>query len=115
MTPDFSGAVDVVLFLITGVVSFYLYMTKKSQVNTDRLDVLEKGIQGKLTELSERVAKVEGSRPTLEKLGRDVGKVHARIDETNTILSRLEGEYRASKGTLDLLHQFLLNNGKGQQ
>ena len=113
MIADFSGVVDVVLFAVTGVVSFYLYMTKKSQVNASRLSELEKEVQGQLNALSERIARVEGSRPTLEKLSLDLGKVHKRIDETKGIVLRLEGEYRSTKGTLDMIHTYLLNQGKG--
>ena len=109
-------ASDVILFLISAAVATYLYMTKKSQVNSSRIDDLEKlfraswintpirigeverGAQRQINELSGRITKVEGSRPTLEKLSQDIGTVHSRIDETKDIVSRLEGEYRASKG-----------------
>ena len=125
-------ATDATLFLISACVGIYLFMTRKSQVNSDRIDALEgefykrldqlseraaeedKDLQEQVSELSERVSQVEGSRPTLDKLSRDIGAVHSRIDETKDIVSRLEGEYRASKGTLDLIHQYLLNQGRAQ-
>ena len=126
MIPDLSGVVDVVLFAVTGAVSIYLYLIKKSQVNASRLSELEKQVndqhtaleketQGQLNAMSERMARVEGSRPTLEKLGQDVGKVHKRIDETKELVSRLQGEFHASKRTLDLIHQYLLHQGKDRQ
>ena len=125
-------ASDVILFLISAGVGVYLFMTRKSQVNSDRIDTLEdefykrfdqlsqraaeedKDLQEQVSDLSERVSQVEGNRPTLEKLSKSVGQVHNRIDETKALVSRLEGEFRASKGTLDLIHQYLLNQGKSQ-
>ena len=124
-------ASDVILFLISAAVAIYLYMTRKSQVNSNRIDNLEDEIQGKLdkqsermeeedkhlqeqvSDLSGRVSQVEGSRPTLEKLSKSVGEVHSRIDETKDVVSRLAGEFRASNRTLGLIHEYLLNKGKG--
>ena len=123
-------ASDVTLFLISAGVGAYLFMTRKSQVNSDRIDALEgefykrfdqlsqqaaeedKDLQEQVSELSERVSQVEGSRPTLEKLSKSVGQVHSRIDETKDLVSRLEGEFRASNRTLGLIHEYLLNKGK---
>ena len=132
MSSDYLQiASDVLLYLISGGVAIYLYMTKKSQDNASRIKDLEadfhkqideqaaqsaeedKRLAGQIADLGERVSGVEASRPTLEKLSRDVGKVHKRVDDINQIMSRLEGEYRASKGTLDMIHNYLLNQGKG--
>lgn len=125
-------ATDVILFCISAGVGIYLFINRRSQVNASRIDELEgefykrmdklskrvveedKHLQEQVSDLCERVSQVEGSRPTLDKLSRDIGAVHSRIDETKDIVSRLEGEYRASKGTLDLIHQYLLNQGRAQ-
>ena len=125
-------ATDVILFCISAGVGIYLFINRRSQVNASRIDELEdefykrmdkiseriaegdKHLKEQIGDLSERISKVEGSRPTLDKLSRDIGAVHSRIDETKAIVSRLEGEYRASKGTLDLIHQYLLNQGRAQ-
>ncbi|MDE2667537.1 MAG: hypothetical protein OXI69_15460 [Acidobacteriota bacterium] len=124
-------ASDVILFLISAGVGIYLFVTRKSQVNSDRIDALEdefckrldqlsqqaakedKDLQEQVGGLSERLSQVEGNRPTLEKLSKSVGQVHNRIDETKGMVSRLEGEFRASNRTLGLIHEYLLNKGKG--
>lgn len=126
----FQIASDVILFLISAAVAIYLFVTRKSQVNSDRIDALEdefckrldqlsqqaakedKDLQEQVGGLSERLSQVEGSRPTLEKLSKSVGQVHNRIDETKGMVSRLEGEFRASNRTLGLIHEYLLNKGK---
>ena len=133
MNPAYHQiATDVILFCISAAVGIYLWINRRSQVNASRIDELEskfckrmeqlseraaeedKDLQEQISDLSDRVSQVEGSRPTLDKLSRDIGAVHSRIDETKDIVSRLEGEYRASKGTLDLIHQYLLNQGRAQ-
>ena len=112
-------ATDIVLFLISACVGIYLYLSRKSQVTILRLDAVEKELKGKLSQqvntinrLSERLTEVEVSRPTLEKLSKSVGQVHNRIDETKTLVSRLEGEFQASNRTLGLIHEYLLNKEK---
>lgn len=106
-------ASDGILFLISAGVAVYLFVTRKSQVNSDRIDALEGEFYKRLNQLSDRVTQVEVSRPTLEKLSKSVGQVHSRIDETKDMVSRLEGEFQASNRTLGLIHEYLLNKGKG--
>ena len=100
--------VDITLALIAGILGYYLWLSKKSAVNASKIEKLESGIDRRLDECNQRLIKIESCAPSRE----DVKRIHRRIDDLSKEVSSLSGEFRASKGTLDLIQQFLLNQGK---
>lgn len=94
-------------FVMLCVVSFYVYMSNKDKVTNDRVSELQDDLDAKLDGHSERIAKLEEG-PTHEHLG----DLHDRITEVGRGVSGLTGELVGIKTTLNLVHQYLLNNKK---
>lgn len=98
---------QVLQFLLTGGLAFYVYMSNKDKVTNDRITVLEKDIDVKLDEHSERIAKVEVSAeksPTHD----DLSKLHEKINEVAGGMRRLEGELAGMTRTLQLIHETMM-------
>jgi len=64
-----------------------------------RLDNLEAEQTGLKTALA--------STPT----HRDLARIHSRIDEVARGISHIQGEFSGTSKTLDLIHNYLMNNG----
>lgn len=94
-------------FVMLCVVSFYVYMSNKDKVTNDRVTGLQDDLQAKHEDHSQRIAKLEEG-PTHD----DLGKLRASLSEVGNGVSNLAGELVGIKTTLNLVHQYLLNNKK---
>jgi hypothetical protein len=101
---------EVAQMLATGVLGLYVWISNKSRVNTERIERLENAIDARLDTHVERLVKVE-SAVRFGPSHQDLTHIHQRMDETAAAMNSLAGEFRAVRGTLDLIHQYLLNEG----
>lgn len=108
--------VDVTLALITGGMGVYLWLSKKSSINASHISRLEEDIKGKLQEQSERMVRVEealeNNHTATQSVTENQQKIHSRITQNGRDLSQLQGEFRAAKSTLGLIHQFLMGRSR---
>lgn len=99
--------VDLGLAIVVGLLGLYQWLSKKDQVNADQIDHLEKQMLHEIRVHAERMARIEvriDQSPSRDDLSRSNAKIHARIDQYSTALSRVEGKL----GTLDLIHDYLI-------
>ena len=99
---------DILQTLLTAALGVYVWLVNRTRVNAGRIRDLEDSVDERLDDHDRRLTRIEGAvehGPTRE----DLGRIHTRIDEAQAVLARIEGEFHAAKGTLDLIHQFLLN------
>jgi hypothetical protein len=97
--------------LILAAIGIYTWLVNRTRVNSARIRELETDIDGRLDKHDERLTRVEEMikhGPTHT----DLKRIHQRMDEAATAISSLAGEFKGVKGTLDLIHQYLLNEGK---
>jgi hypothetical protein len=88
----------------------YLYLVNRNRVTNERIGKLETGVDDRLDNHTERLARLEQDvrhAPTHD----DLKRLHARIDEVNNSLKRLEGEFSGANHTLGLIHEHLLKGG----
>ena len=96
---------------LTAGIGIYVWLVNRTRVNAARIGKLEEEIDSRIDRHDVRITRIEERikrGPTRE----DLNRIHQRLDETASSVSRLAGEFHAAKGTLDLIHQFLLNEGK---
>lgn len=109
---------QVLQFIATAGVGFYVYMSNKDKVTNDRIDTMQKGIGEKFVKLEddlddklekqgERIAGLEaktGGAPTHT----DLSRIHEKINEVSNGMSALKGEFTATNRTLQLIHETLM-------
>jgi len=98
---------QVLQFLITGGIGFYVYMTNKNKVTNDRIGQLESEIDKKIDSHSERLARVEAlteKAPTHE----DLAKVYDKVNQVSACVNRLEGEFAGVSRVVNLIHETLM-------
>lgn len=108
---DIKFGFQVLQFLLTAGVGFYVYMSNKDKVTNDRITRLEDDLEAKIDMHGERLSRLEvrvDSTPTHQ----DLSDIHKKINQVSDCVSRLEGEFSGAKNTLDLIHDFLLKGGK---
>lgn len=94
---------QVLTFLMTGGIGFYVYMSNKDKVTNDRIGKLEEDIDDKLDSYSERIAKLEVG-PTHSHLG----EIHNKVNEVVGEMKELKGEFNATNRTIQLIHETLM-------
>lgn len=102
---------QILQFLLTAGVGFYVYMSNKDKVTNERISKIEKTIDEKLDQHGERISKLEvhtQQAPT----HKDLADIHEKINEVSGCVSRIEGEFVGSKHTLHLIHDFLMKGGR---
>ena len=72
------------------------------------------GVVGDLHKIATDIRKIERDEEALKRLPthEDIRRLHKRIDVLAADSARMAGEFRGAKGTLDLIHQFLLSERK---
>lgn len=109
-------------FIGTILLALYLFMTSRSRVNTGRIDKLETHTDSRIDRLEqhfsqqvsehdkrlERIEERNKHMPTHE----DFKRVHARLDTLGEETKEFRGEFKSAKHTLDIIHQYLLSEGK---
>ncbi len=107
--------------VLTLGVMVYVWVTRRSQVNSSRIDQLEKDINHKidtalkdidehLDNHSERLVRAEETIKRMPST-KENGKVHKRIDDLSEGFNHLSGEFKQVNNTLRLIHQYLLDQG----
>lgn len=103
--------VDVVLAVIIGILGFYQWLSKKSQINAEQIKNLERDLRGVLETQARQLAQIEARLDHAP--GRsDLKRIHRRLDDMTKCVSRMEGELHSHKGTLSMIHEYLMNREK---
>ena len=100
----------VAITIMNAGMGLYLYLVNRNRVTNDRIGKLEDGVDKRLDNHTERLARLEQDArhaPTHD----DLKRLHSRIDEMKDSLKRLEGEFSGANHTLGLIHEHLLNGG----
>ncbi len=106
----------------TVLLAVWLFVTNRSRVNTARIDRLEDHTDGRIDKLEdhvnerivehdkwlERIEERNKHMPTHE----DFKRVHARLDSLSEEYRQLSGEFKGASHTLNLIHEYLLKEGK---
>lgn len=98
---------QVLQFIATAGVGFYVYMSNKDKVTNDRITKFEDDIDDKIEKQGERIAGLEaksGGAPTHA----DLSSIHEKINDVSKDLASLTGEVTASNRTLNLIHETLM-------
>ena len=107
---DLKFGFQVLQFLMTGGVAFYVYMSNKDKVTNERITRLEDEVDSNIKTHSERISRLEvliDQTPTHE----DLSDIHGKVNQVSDCVSRLEGQFSGAKHTLDLIHEFLMKGG----
>lgn len=100
-------AFQVLQFLLTCGVGFYVYMSNKDKVTNDRITRLEQDIDQHLDKHAERIAKIE-ARAESAPSKQDIAELHNKVNEVGRCVSGLQGEFKATNRTLALIHETML-------
>lgn len=107
MIEEIKFGFQVLQFLITGALGFYVYMSNKDKVTNDRIGSLETEIDKKIDSHSERLARVEAlteKAPTHE----DLARVYEKVNQVSACVNRLEGEFAGVSRVVNLIHETLM-------
>lgn len=92
-------------------IGIYLFWERHNDGTTNRISIVEDASERGLKEHSERLAKLEGRLDQLPDHD-DLGDLHERINHVSSGMDTLTGELSGIKTTLNLIHQYLLHEGK---
>lgn len=123
--------VDIGQFALTGLVAFFVWLTRQSQVNRDAITRLSVALDERLDRVESRVLEADVSLravPTttqcLEHVRRisqveetlrhipgheDMKRVHARIDAVTELVSEVRGRLGGIERMLDMISQHLID------
>lgn len=103
--------VQVGQFVLTSAVGFYVYLVNKDRVTNERISKLENGLDGRLDDHADRIARLE-ERAKHAPTHDDLGELHEKINSVNEHLKTLSGEFTTYKGLLNAIHDFIMKGGK---
>lgn len=92
-----------------GVWIYVRYGDRNSEVDR-RFDSLENAVDIRIDTLEKNHAAMKSSlagAPTHH----DLARIHTRIDEVARGISHIQGEFSGTSKTVDLIHNYLMNNG----
>lgn len=98
--------------LITCAVGLHIRIMKREQISNEKLDAFEKSIGKRLALHDTRLSKVEAAcmyGPT----HKDLEKIYDRINGVSEQVNKLVGGVQALDNTVDILHQYLMNEKNG--
>jgi len=98
--------VDIAQFLITGVIAIYIYLEKKRNTNTTRIESLEQATHEDVAAIKEKMAGME-SRLSQAIGHNDLSPIYQRIGSVDKNVSEIKGKLH----TLDLIHEFMIKGG----
>lgn len=98
---------EIVQFIMTGLVAFYVYISNKDKVTNDKIDTLEEDLDKKLDGYGERISKLEAG-PSKG----DISELHKKVNDVSNGVAALRGEFSATSRTLQLIHETLMERGK---
>lgn len=100
---------QVLQFIATGCVGFYVYMSNKDKVTNDRISGLEDDIETTLHTHGERLSTLEQAIKNAPS-HRDLGDVYSEIHGVGRNVSDLSGRIEGMQNTLNLIHEKLLRD-----
>lgn len=98
--------VQVALWVATGI---YLFFSRRSAVRSAQFENLKNEMAKKLDDHEARIVRVESScagAPDHD----DLSKVYDSVNALAATVNQMVGGMDALKGSVDLMHQYLLNN-----
>ncbi|MDR2221003.1 MAG: hypothetical protein LBE24_10580 [Methylobacillus sp.] len=104
-----SLAFQVLQFLITGVIGFYVHLVTKDKVTNDKIRAIQETQTRVNEEHGSRLSRLEseiGGAPTHEHLS----DVYEKINEVAVCVSRLKGEMEGMNRTLSLIHETMMED-----
>ena len=108
--PAMKFLLDLIQMVITLLIGLYVWQSNRHRVTNERISELESDMDERLDKYAERITTLEvraGAAPTHD----DLKRMHKRLDIMNGELQHLSGESSAARRTLDLIHEYLMNNG----
>ena len=107
---DFKIALQVINMIATFGVGIYVWISTQDKVTNKRISDLEDKVDGRIDNYAERIARVEqdlSHAPTHE----DLKRLHARIDQIDQRLSRMEGEFKTQGDLLRMILSRIAEKG----
>ena len=95
---------------ITILTVLYVFITSRSQVNTDRINRFEDDADDRFKKLTERVTRVE-ERVEMGPTHDDLKDIFSRLNGQSRDLSKLMGKFDAHGEMLQRINDFLINQG----
>lgn len=108
--------------LVIWAVAIYTYLANRNRVTNERITSLQGSLSSRVDSLridmdhrldghADRLTRVESDlkhAPTDE----DIKRLHSRIDDLAGAMKELGGEFKGANHTLQLIHSFMLQQGK---
>jgi hypothetical protein len=101
---------DILQFVLTGVVGFYVYLSNRQRISSARLRKMEDHIDTRLDDHDQRLTRVEaacGHAPTHEHLG----QMYERMNGISGQVEKLTGKVEGLQEGVQMIHEHLLKNG----
>lgn len=101
----------VVNSLLTTVIGIYVWISNRNRVTNERISSMERNVDDRLDIYADRLARLEQkveSGPSHD----DIKRLHQRIDNIDSGLARLDGQFSGTKHTVDLIYEYLLKGNK---
>lgn len=116
---DFAWKVAITVVNAAGWI--WMYLSNRDKVTNVRINTLQSNLNGQLTDLKEEVdIKMADHSDRITGLERDIkhspthddlADLHRRISGVASGMDTMSGELVGIKTTLNMIHQYLLNNG----
>lgn len=107
---NFKIALQIINMIATFGVGIYVWISTQDKVTNKRISDLEEKVDGRIDSYAERIARVEQAQlhaPTHE----DLKRIHARIDQIDQRLSRIEGEFKSMGDLLRMILNKIADRG----
>ena len=96
--------------VITALIGAYVYLTNRHRVTNERITVLEREVDARLDNHTERLATME-SRLASAPTHQDLEKVHEKLNRVAEDTSRMSGELKGVNDTLRLILARITDRG----
>jgi len=114
LPDDFSRwaglAFQILNALASAALWIYVRYGDRNNAIDRKFDELEAAMDHRMDDLEAEQAAIRASlagAPT----HRDLARIHSRIDEVARGISHIQGEFSGTSKTVDLIHNYLMNNG----
>ena len=99
--------------IATAGVWLYVRYGNRNDIIDARLSALRSDMDSRLDKHESDLSGIKGGLQNSPKHS-DLMRIHTRIDEDAGAMRRIEGEFSSTGKTVDLIHSYLLNEGKRQ-
>lgn len=107
---DVKITLQIVNMIATFGVGIYVWISTQDKVTNKRITDLEEKVDDRIDSYAERMARVEQDQrhaPTHD----DLKRLHARIDQIDQRLSRMEGEFKSQGDLLRMILSKIADKG----